>query len=463
MKQSPQWIGNSEGDIPVARSKRSVSFLKFLWRYPVFLLAFGPPIFRPLEGIDATKGNVDFWSFFQVGLLSLIAVRAILRLSSSQTIFMPPQVRSILRYAFFLGLLFLASAAYSPSRLVSAAYSILYFLAWICVVEYIVDVFRNPPDWIQCLLYLRLILFLLFLVVLITLLFNPILVMSYMPGVGIRLGGGSVAPITVICSMIAIISAFAFLYSLESKARSTFFFLVGLTGTVITQARGTELALMLSFAILFTGWAKTSRRAAYVFISGLMASILLFGGLLGAIGGEHIWNIFNRGQDLEGIKTASGRTDIWKFVILYCMAHPQGMGYVAGFRVFFRQYFALGLQFDVVRIGNSHNSFIDILADAGWLALAIYLIMMVKIVMIGLRYAQKHTFITSESDGASRHALRCALTLLIFCFANGMDSAEFSVPLRAAFYLQNIIICLILGISATLIAASRCQYVTSYD
>jgi O-antigen ligase len=287
--------------------------------------------------------------------------------------------------------------------------------------------------------------------------------MQVLPGIGIRLAGGAVAPITAICPLIAIISAYAFLHSLESKARSTFFFLVGLTGTVITQSRGSELALILSFAILIAGWAKTSRRAAYVFISGFMASILLFGGLLGVVGGEHMWNSFNRGQSAQGIASASGRTDIWKFVIQYCMDHPQGMGYIAGFRIIFRQYFALGLQVNVNRIGNGHNSYIDILADAGWLALTIYLITMVKIFRIGFRYAQEHTYMALASDSASRHTLRCALVLLIYCLANGMDTADFSVPLRAAFYLQNIIICLILGISARMIAASRSQYVTSSE
>ncbi len=460
MNQSPQWIGNNEGDIQAAISNNRISFLKFLWRYPVFLLAFGPPIFRSNQGIDATKGNVDFWSFLQVGLLALIAARAIKRLAFAHSIFMPQQVRSILRYVFFLGLIFLASAAYSPSRIVSAAYSFLYLIAWICVVEFVADTYKNPADWIQCLFHLRLILFLLFLVVLITLVFNPLLVMKVIPGVGIRLMGGAVAAVTTICPMIAIISSYTFLHSLESKARSSLYFLVGLTGTVITQSRGSELAMMLSFAILVAGWAKTSRHAAYLFISGFMAALLLFGGLVGTVGGEHIWNIFNRGASIESIKSASGRTDIWKFVIQYCMDHPQGMGYIAGFRVMFRQYFALGLQVNVQTIGNGHNSFIDILADAGWLALAIYMIILIKTFWIGWRYAQKHTFTTLSSDSASRHVLRCALILLIFCMTSGLESADYVVPLRGSFYLQNICIAIILSISARMIAASRAHYLS---
>jgi len=59
----------------------------------------------------------------------------------------------------------------------------------------------------------------------------------------------------------------------------------------------------------------------------------------GAIGGGRIWNTFNKGQSVAGIESASGRTEIWAFVVKSCLAHPQGMGYVAGFRIVFRQYF----------------------------------------------------------------------------------------------------------------------------
>jgi hypothetical protein len=414
-------------------------------------------------GIDATKGVIDFWAFIQVGLLCAVSARAIWRLSAAQSIRIPKQVQSIYKMAFFLGLLFLASSVYSTIHLVSAAYSILYILTLICVVEFIADVNNYPPNWMQCLFHLRLIVFLLFVLVLLTLTFNPTIVMAVIPGVGIRLGGGAVAPVTVICPMIAIISAYAFLYSLESRVRSTFFFLVGLAGTLITQSRGSELALFFSLAILGIGWAKTSRRSAYVFISGFMAFILLSGVVVGAVGGGRIWNTFNRGESAEGIASASGRTQVWNFVIQYCMTHPQGMGYVAGFRTIFRKYFALGLQVNVNGIGNAHNVYMQVLADAGWLALAIYLIMMVKIVSLGWRFAKKRALVTFESDSVPRHAIQCALVLLIFYYAEGMDAADFCIPLRAAFYMQNIIIAIILGASARMLAASRTRRIVSAE
>src|ERR1035437_504969 len=102
-------------------SSRRLTFLRFLMRYPLFLLAFGPPIFRSGAAIDATKGVIDFWSFIQIGLIGSISVRAMIRLLYTREILIPKRVRSILRLIFILGALFLASAGYSPSRSVSAA------------------------------------------------------------------------------------------------------------------------------------------------------------------------------------------------------------------------------------------------------------------------------------------------------------------------------------------------------
>src|ERR1035437_4551858 len=152
MQQSARWIDSNDYEVPGAQHPRRLSFLKFLMRYPIFLLAFGPPIFRSrgaLVGVDTSQAHFDFWSIFQVGWISLIALRAILRLAAARSILIPKQIRSILKLAFFLGLLLLASVAYSPGRIVSAEFTILYFLILICVVEFIVDAYRNPPDWMQ--------------------------------------------------------------------------------------------------------------------------------------------------------------------------------------------------------------------------------------------------------------------------------------------------------------------------
>jgi O-antigen ligase len=322
-------------------------------------------------------------------------------------------------------------------------------------VEFLVDVYRHPPDWMQCIFHLRLIAFLLYVVVLSMLLIKPSRVMQFIPGVGIRLTGGAIAPAGIICPIIAILSLYMLLYSLEPRGRAVFFFLIGLTGTIITRSRTSEITLALFLAIVGALWARGSKRFASMLISGFMAFLLLFGLVAESFGGEHLWNVLNRNQSVEGITSASGRTDIWKFIIQYCMVHPQGMGYEAGFRLIFREYSAPGLLVNPVLIGNAHNAFMQVLADAGWVAFAAYLVMMAKLVALGLRFAKKRTTTIVAPGNADVHALRCALVLLIFCFADGVGGSDYLVPLRSAFYLQNIIVAIILGISANMLNASR--------
>jgi hypothetical protein len=431
-----------------------MSLLSFLLRYPIFILAFGPPLLRSTS-IDATRGVIDLWSVLQVGLLSSIALRAILRLAFTRAVFIPKQIRSVLKLAFFLGMLYLVSAAYSPGRFVSMAYSIINLLTFACVIEFIVDVYKTPPNWMQCLFHLRLIAILLLALDLIVLYFNPDLVMGAQGVAGLRFAGGGVGPVALICPMLAIISACAFQHSLEPKGRSACFFLVGLAGSLATRSRGCDLALLLTLSVLAFRWAKTGRRNRYIFFSGFLASILFFGVMLGAIGGGRIWSIVNKGQDAEGIATASGRTTMWNFVIQYCVKHPQGMGYVAGFRMIFREQSGAALNLIPSSIGNAHNSHVQVLADAGWLALAIYLIMMTKVVRLAWRFANKRHFPGLAPDSLSRESMECLMFMLIYCFAEGMDTSGFSVPLTATSYWQNIIIALILGISARLIVSSR--------
>src|ERR1700678_4347073 len=102
--QTESQIDRSEREILAAQAPRRLSMVRFFLRYPIFLLAFGPPIFRaPIAASDANQAHFDLWSVFQFGWIFLIALRAILRLVSTRSILIPKQIRSILRLAFFLG------------------------------------------------------------------------------------------------------------------------------------------------------------------------------------------------------------------------------------------------------------------------------------------------------------------------------------------------------------------------
>jgi hypothetical protein len=458
MKQSAQRIINGNPERLEEKPSQRLSFLKFFARYPILLLLFGPPIFRAsdaLKGVDTSQAHFDLWNIFQVGWLAVPTARAIFRLIFAQSLSIPKQIQAVLRLALFLGLLYLISAIYSPGRVVSAEFAILYFFTMICVVEFVVDVYRNPPNWVQCLFQLRLVAVLGLIIILLTLPFRPALVLNVIQGAGIRLLGGTVGNTALLGSVIAIISAYAFLHSLESKALSMFLFLVGLAATLITQWRGAEIALFLLFPILGFQWAKTSGRATYLFISGSIASILLAAVAVTAIGGDKVWKTFNRGQGVAAITSASGRTEMWSFAFTYCLKHPWGMGYVSGFRYLFTR--ALDFYFgnDVSRLGNCHNSFVQVLADAGWLALALYLVMNFRVVALAWRFAKKYVLVSFTTENGAPHAIRCALMLLFFCFVDGMDTSEFDIPLRQPFYFQCIIVAIILGACARMLMASR--------
>jgi energy-coupling factor transporter transmembrane protein EcfT len=271
--------------------------------------------------------------------------------------------------------------------------------------------------------------------------------------------GGTICDMSLFCSMIVIISAYTFLHSLESRMKAALFLLAGLCSITLTKIRGGEIALVIVLAVLGLGWAKRSKRAAQLLLSGLVAIILLAGMVLATIGGGTAWNTFNRGQDTSGILTASGRTIYWADLMLYCVDHPQGLGYITGIRQAKFGKFAHQMHADLFGVGGADNSYMEVLADAGWLALALYLVMLAKVVGLGWRFAKgKGSSGNLAPDILTRHALRCALLLFLFCLIEGMESSQFTLPLRQAFYIQNILIAIILGASTSLFIASRSRY-----
>src|SRR5271157_3092717 len=177
MNQLPSGMNDGMFEVAGTRRIKRLPFFQFFFRYPIFLLAFGPPIFRHSVGIDVTKGIVDIWAYIQVGWISMFAFRALFRLVTAKSIYVPKRIQVVLNMTFFLGILYMVSAAYSPARFVSAAYAVLYILAWICAAEFIIDVYRNPPNWIQCLFQLRTVCLVLFILVVITAPLEPDFVM----------------------------------------------------------------------------------------------------------------------------------------------------------------------------------------------------------------------------------------------------------------------------------------------
>jgi hypothetical protein len=438
------WIGGQQFDLRVQPSSVRRSAFGFFLRYPIFLLAFGPPEFKPpVLGVDTSQAHFDAWNVLQVGWLSIVALRAAVRLTRNRSILIPRHIRSVLKLEFILGLLFLGSVAYSPGRVITAEYCFLYALNWICVVEFVADAHRDPPDWMQCLFQLRLVAVILVATVLFTLLFVPVLVVY---GQG-RLMGGAVASMPFDCPIVALISAYAFLHSLESRTKSAVLFTIGAAGTLATQTRGVEISLAVLLLMVGLNWAKTNKRLACVAISAVMASILFGGVVLGTIGAGPLWLFFNRGQSAETIATASGRTGVWRDQLVYCLIHPQGMGYIAGVRAFHRRDYASNLHAALTNIGGTDNSYMEVLTDAGWLALGTYLTLLAKTISLSWRWAKPRRNLRA-ARGADDRFFACCLFLLFFCLAEGMESSTYVIPMSGPFYAQNLLIALLLAASA---------------
>jgi hypothetical protein len=459
MQQAVPWVRTKRSSPPGQPSSRRLPWTRFFLRYPIFFLAFGPPILRSIDkynGADTSQAHFDLWTIIQVGLIGVIGLRALLRLSSVRSIRLISPVRSVIKYAVFLGALFAISIAWSPGRAVSSAFTFIFFLNLVAVAEFLVDTYQRPPDWMQCLFALRLVSLLLMLLVGMAIVVAPTLVVDLAGGM--RLAGGSVGNVHVICPFIAIVSAYSYLYSLEPRRSSVSWFIVGIVGTALTQTRGAEIALFFVLCILGFIWARRNLRAASFFATiALMFSLLVT--LIFATGHSgDLWQKFNRGEGVENIMSLSGRTDTWAEVTSYCMQHPQGMGYIAGLRA---SHFTAGSTDPVLnKMGGTDNSYFETLADGGWLGLALYLLILIKTMLLGWRQVKNRGHNGHGRNGHNveaiwRHAISCSLLLLVFCLCDAMDGSEFALPMQQPFYFQWITLAILMGAASTIILARR--------
>ena len=224
---------------------KAQSFLQFLWQYPIFILALGPPIFRLPDtgpgGAATAQAHADIWNFFQV---AWIADRCVIGdepvgwcadCSYSAASASDIDADALPRPGFS-GICDIFPGTHRQFEM-----AIVYVLTLICVIEFIAKVYRRPPGWMQCLFVLRFIYLLLLIVVLLTLLFRPAIVMAVIPGAGVRLLGGRVGESGIVPEAIAIISAYSFLYRIERRPRAALFFLIGAALTAASQMSGRRL------------------------------------------------------------------------------------------------------------------------------------------------------------------------------------------------------------------------------
>jgi len=458
MAQSMQSIGSGEAESAVSRPARKSSYLKLLLRYPILLLASGPPyamVPADLHGnYDPTQPHYDFWILFRVALLFVVAARAVYRLASAPSLLIPRSSRTVLSLAFFLGVLFAISSVYSSGRTLTIEYAFMYLLTLICVVEFLVDVYQDPPDWMHFVFGLRFICLASLFLLLLVLPFNPQLgIMN--THYGFRLLGGGICQVNSVCPVIAIISAYSFLHSLGSKILSAFFFLAGAIALAASQWRGAEISLLLVLIVLGIAWARTRKHFVRTVVSVAVASILFTGLVIAVLGSHRVWATFSHDQEPREVLHGSGRFEQWSALLNYSVRHPQGMGYVAGIRSTRIGQFAKGERWEQSPFAFIDNGYMEVLGDAGWLAFLIYATILVMTAACGWRLVKSRSFASVPQNGVTSDSLRCTMLLFMYFLLQQMENSDYAIPLRQSFYLQYIVIAFILGQSAVMLSASH--------
>ncbi len=393
----------------------------------------------------------------QVAWIGAIALCASVRLLKKGTLALTKRSRSVLALMIALGVLFVISVLYSQGRTLSAEFSLLYFADLICIIEFVIDTYTNPPDWLQCIFQLRLVAIILNLLVLICIAIQPALVMNGDPySSEVRLMGGSVCAEAVFLPIIMLVSAYSFLYGLESRAKSAILFLLGMGGLLVAQIRGADLIVLGLLFVIATWWARSSRNTSRLFAGGLVFAVLAFGALVATVGAGEIWTQFNRGQDVSNLFTASGRTIYWQDVIDYSVSHPWGMGYIAGIRHMQFGVHKANLHSDLTNPGGTDDAYMQTLTDAGWLSLGLYLLILGELFLTIWMLASRKSAVEYR-DPRMRHAMRCLFLLFACCLLEAIEGSGFAVPLQQEFYLQNVLVAMILGASTTVTLAARAR------
>jgi hypothetical protein len=328
-------------------------------------------------------------------------------------------------------------------------FAFLYFLNLICVLEFLIDVYRNPPDWMQFVFGLRFICLALFGLLLLVLPFKPQLAIIT-TGYGIRLLGGGICSVYIVCPVIAIISACSFLHSLESKILSAFFFLASTIALIASQWRGAEISLILVLIVLGIEWARTGKHLVIKISMIAVTAVLLTGLVLAMFGSHRVWVAVSHNQIGGDLLGGSGRVVQWKALLQYSVDHPLGMGYVAR-----PERPVKGGPWEQYKVEGIDNGYLEVLGVAGWLALAVYAMILVKTVALGWSCANKRSFLSVPNNAVTSVSLQCTMLLFMYCFVEQMENSEFVIPLRQSFYIQYIIIAIILGQSAAMLSAAH--------
>lgn len=419
--------------------------LRSVFQYPVLLLLLGPPVIRvELREVSASaSGAFDVWVLLQVAIYAYLGVRSAWYLHRTRQ---RRQVRgfwSFVKLSLALSMLLLISSAYSPEPKLTFAYGIFFLCGQLTVFHFVAQASREDVPLLALMAKARTI------AIVLACLVGVVALASiraaggvYIPEAGLRILGGSVAPMPVLGQVIFAVSFYFMLFKLEPFRKSLFCLSVGIAVLAIAQTRSTYITVALAFAYVLCMWMKTSKSARLQFFAIVFLLPVLVVAGVAALGGERVYHVLTRGQSEEGMKTASGRTYVNDFVLHTVAESPLGIGYVAGFRSRFMALRDSSAPLDPSRIGNTHNMYFELLAGAGWLAFAAFIALLA---MIARHCLQKRA--PDFVQTANWHVRNLAWILFLSMLILGLFSSDFVLPARACFGYFWFVIGMIMSVS----------------
>jgi len=219
---------------------------------------------------------------------------------------------------------------------------------------------------------------------------------------------------------------------------------------VASQWRGAIFSLLFVLIFLFIDWARMKKHFQIKMTAFAGIAVLLIGFTWGILGSHRVWVAFSHNQGRESLLNGSDRVDQWVALIRFSIGHPLGLGYIANI-----DRYAKGYPWGRYGVQGIDNGYLEVLGVAGWLALAVYATIIIKTGALGWRLARNRSLPSAPHNGVTSDSARCAFYLFLYCILEQMENSEFSIPLKQSFYIQYILIAIILGQSATLLSASR--------
>ena len=369
---------------------------------PILWLYLGPPILRPVSergAMESLAGVFDAWNIFRLAwwmLFALIALVSIYQHRQHVREFIRTMPQLVLWVFVWVSSL-IVSSAFSPAPLFTLANAGLMLMLVVAGFDLGLRIFARTVDLETVLRGLYVVSVGLLAMIVVNIFLDPGSLLG-VRGLGFRIGGGFIGDTALLASVVIFLSLYFLMRVRGSKAVwYAIATIASLAILVMTRTRTAYIGLALGGGLFAFQWlllvaprARAIALGAILIAAGLVPpAIVAADALTGTSSINQMAQYLVR--DATTVATASGRTTITAIVIEQVASQPWGLGYSAGPRLLLQSsYSELGEHgVHAERIGNAHNTFLEMLGGSGVLGLFAYLAFLTWVALNMLRVSDR--------------------------------------------------------------------------